>query len=402
MKSILIKILTILLTLFFTSIVVFFQNYINVTYVIDLLLIIVFTILMFISKDINYKINGVIYWYALFVVLGLASTFWAIDAYDASYRSLQLFLILINLFVIYNSFRKFHLENTFLNGILLSSFVNYMIMLGFIDVPFNIIFPGGGDRAIGTMGNPNVFSIVMLISILTSILYINKKEEISKSFYYYQYVNIVLAYLMIIFTVSNKGILFGNSLVLFYFLLSMKSLKGLARIGILLLMISIYISYFIDWNDIIYYYNNVMVRFDAFNSSVSGQATGYDSTSIRMNLILSGIDAIQTKPLFGYGLANFKYVSFNGQYAHNNYIEVLANSGIVGGIIFYSMYIYLIKKIFNIKNNDLKYILLLFVLIFLLMDMAVVSYGSKFQIYTLLYLSFFAEINSRVATRKKN
>jgi len=400
MKTILIKLLSVALTLYFTSIIVFFQHYINITYFIDAFLIIIFFTVVIVNKDLKYSINEIIYLFGLFVVIGLASSFWAIDFHEASYKSLQLFLILINLFVIYNSFKKFRLEDTFIYGVLLASFVNYLIMLGFLEVPFNIILPGGGNRAIGTTGNPNVLSIVMMISILSSIIYINKnKEKYSKIFYYYQFLNIALALYMIVLTVSKKGIIFGTLLMFLYFMLIIKRIKGIITIGLILFITFMYFYYFIEFDDIIFHYNNIMVRFDALNTSLSG-GTGWDSTTIRKNLILSGIDAIENRPLLGYGMANFHFVSFNGQYAHNNYIETLANVGIIGAIVFYLIYISLIKKIFMMKKCDLKYMLFYFVLIFLFMDFAVVTYGSKFTIYTLLYLAFIAELHKKTIKNK--
>ena len=53
-------------------------------------------------------------------------------------------------------------------------------------------------------------------------------------------------------------------------------------------------------------------------------------------------------PLLGYGLNNYHLFHWSGVYSHNNYIEVLVSLGIIGFIIYYSIFInsatVLIKK----------------------------------------------------------
>ena len=400
-QSILIKFLAILLTLYIACIIVFFQNYINITYIVNFMLISTYTILMLVNREKKYKVNKIINIYALFIVLGLASSFWAIDSYEASFRTLQLFLILINMFIMYNLSNKYHMQYTFLNGILLASLINYLIVLGIVQVPFEIILPGGGMRFMGTLGNPNVLAIVMLISILASSIYLNNKDKINKILYYYQYINITLALYIIVLSVSKKGIIAGSLFVLFFIVFSMKNLQGIIRLGTLFVLGLVLLFYFIDMNYVFEHYERVMIR---FNSAIdAGTGTGISSsTEIRKNLILSGLDVIQERPLFGYGLANFRFVSFNGQYAHNNYIEVFANVGFIGGIIFYAMYFYVIQTVIRMINKNLKYIFLFFLIVFLVMDLAVVSYNSKHLLFTLLFIYIFAEKDSKYRKERVN
>ena len=91
------------------------------------------------------------------------------------------------------------------------------------------------------------------------------------------------------------------------------------------------------------------------------------------------------KPILGYGINNF--VSKIGQrigvwtYAHNNYYEILADLGIVGFLIYYSYYIYLMASLFRAWYKGCGSLVKL--MIVLLGAIMICEYGlvSYYQVY---------------------
>jgi O-antigen ligase len=74
----------------------------------------------------------------------------------------------------------------------------------------------------------------------------------------------------------------------------------------------------------------------------------------RVQLYKEGIKMIKSNPIVGVGLSNYIKLSSSGLYSHSDYIEVAATTGIVGFILYFSIYIVLWHRLNRIKSmtND--------------------------------------------------
>ena len=107
-----------------------------------------------------------------------------------------------------------------------------------------------------------------------------------------------------------------------------------------------------------------------------------DSTSIRSQLIMIAWQLFTEKPILGWGFNITARVVPWHFYSHNNYVELLANHGIVGFFMYYSMYIGLIWKVFKLpKKNNVRYFLLAVLFNSLFRDIGAVSYTSGLIVY---------------------
>jgi O-antigen ligase len=90
---------------------------------------------------------------------------------------------------------------------------------------------------------------------------------------------------------------------------------------------------------------------NAFLYFLTGE-TNEASMSTRNWLIQIGMKYVRLRPKTGYGLDNFKVITNYSQlYSHNNYVEILFSSGLIGFCIFYSKYIILLVKQLRIKTD---------------------------------------------------
>lgn len=71
-------------------------------------------------------------------------------------------------------------------------------------------------------------------------------------------------------------------------------------------------------------------------SNVGDQDT---STVTRLGFYEQGLSMLKARPITGVGLAQFAAHSDIGLYSHSEYLEVFCNTGLVGGLLYFSMYI---------------------------------------------------------------
>lgn len=94
------------------------------------------------------------------------------------------------------------------------------------------------------------------------------------------------------------------------------------------------------------------------------------STSIRLEMLRYGLSFFKESALYGSGIGSFRAQFYNATgadyYSHNNYIEILVSFGIIGGIIFYSIFLWLLYGLYRQKHkfdsSALAYVLLLVLL----------------------------------------
>jgi O-antigen ligase len=84
---------------------------------------------------------------------------------------------------------------------------------------------------------------------------------------------------------------------------------------------------------------------------------------------------------------------FDGLFAHNTYIELLATLGPIGFMLYYSIHILIIRNIFLVDDIWLKFYLLVFMGVIFLGDFAGVNYYSKYVLIILLLFNHLAEEN---------
>ena len=135
----------------------------------------------------------------------------------------------------------------------------------------------------------------------------------------------------------------------------------------------------------------IYVRILSFMDVIINEGTGDWSTQLRIQMIKTGLSYFRQHPFVGIGIDNvgrfvaqgIKYTTKASVYTHNNYVELLAGLGIIGSLLYYSMYFYILVNL--LKNwrkgdNDIT-MMLLFTICRLVLDFAAVSYSVKFTYF---------------------
>lgn len=178
---------------------------------------------------------------------------------------------------------------------------------------------------------------------------------------------------------------------------------------VMLLFILVAIIYTVLSNP--YLYNIIGSRIIDFLGNIGMYAGEYHyshSTDMRESLIMTALHCFSDKPLLGWGFnATARFSPYN-VYAHNNFVEILANYGVVGFLLYYGMIFSLLSKSLCLpRSNYSRYFAVILILNHLINDMAAVSYTSGVMTYigpmvVSVYLLKENVLRRATVTRRRN
>ena len=125
-------------------------------------------------------------------------------------------------------------------------------------------------------------------------------------------------------------------------------------------------------------YNLYGNRVESLLFLFTGEAKTDASVTGRLALQQRAIEVFLEHPLFGVGIGDFRSYTVNlggvsGYYAHNNFLELLADVGIIGTILYYTPYVIALVKTRAIARNAGEKKRMLYNLLFVLLIMRLTS-----------------------------
>lgn len=149
-------------------------------------------------------------------------------------------------------------------------------------------------------------------------------------------------------------------------------------------------------------------RIEGLLAALTGNTAKIDGSSqARTLLITRGVMWFRERPWLGYGIDNYRIVLVKNYpswpisyYAHNNYIELLVDTGIIGTTLYYWNYMDVLRKSWRNRKTTGNEELLLFGMFIALIicEVALVSYFDKYvQILVLIIWIFMSKLDQ---TRK--
>lgn len=197
-----------------------------------------------------------------------------------------------------------------------------------------------GDYSLGTAAGrlgptigmqTNLCGSVLALLILVGIYFFHKTHQ-------KRYIlQISLLFVCLLFTKSRTSLFMCAAGLFLYFVLYKKISTGQFLRILLLVAFLIGASIFSVKNPILYqlYGRRIVSLWNYLNG------TGVTDASVtgRNVLIQKALEVFGNHPIVGTGIGNFRYFNDSGlagYYAHNNYVEILADTGIIGGLLYYS------------------------------------------------------------------
>ena len=202
----------------------------------------------------------------------------------------------------------------------------------------------------GVMSNPNAYAYALLLSVI-SIMYF-WRNTISWKMRPLLISLIAIFAFGILMSGSRKAFIGLTVLILMWLWICYRK-DILRRRSILLLFIfsifalSIFVYYMLNST-----YMGQRFREDFVENSITERPDDYK----RVVYYEEGVQMIKEEPLFGVGLGNFAVRSVYGKYSHSDFIEVASSTGIIGFILYFSVYCLLWRRLNRLQkgiNDDI-------------------------------------------------
>lgn len=188
-----------------------------------------------------------------------------------------------------------------------------------------------------------------------------------------------------------------------------KTIKNILLVSVMLLfaLVMIYTIPFL--------YNSIGNRIESMLISFTQDEIIDNSMAHRDLLLQRAKELFSMKPITGWGLGGYEVASKADYYSHNNFYEILVSGGIIGFILYYSKYLYLVVKLISVrisvtntltKKTSTMFLILIIALTFL--EIWQVTYFTrKFMLLHVLVLCFLEHkkqgvINENIVHCPKN
>lgn len=314
-------------------------------------------------------------WYALFTAYAAASGLWSsyINAGMASY-----FLRMVVIVAMITSISIYVDKPEDLERIIKLYIFSMLVivLMEFTTVPFDKWFEGSlGSHFSGS--NPNgVAFLVFCAELMAFYEFYSRGKK--------RYILLVAIFLLFVILSSSRKATFASIAgpILFVLLLTYK--KNYFFNIITIVTVATLIIFFIMTDENAY--NAIGRRFASmFDFWFNDDHKSDNSLYMRSYYIELAKKMFAESPLFGKGMGNFAKIidnvySLDGVYSHNNFWQILSELGLVGFLIYYSMYFVMIVRLAKgafINKSRINMLFLTFMILLVVLETGLVTYHSK-------------------------
>lgn len=250
-------------------------------------------------------------------------------------------------------------------------------------------YVGTDGRIAGTVGNANLFSVVLNVALAVTLVNSAKSR-----------------------TLILRAIFLGIAAFLFYMIAETGSRKGMIGSILVLMIVSALLAANIRRKSAAQFVGAVLISLLLLIGAGTFLATsqhanrleglvvaaetgdpskGDNSLGVRAALAKSAFNEAVRHPILGIGLANFRDLQIGllektGTYSHSNYLEILVSTGIPGLLLYTSIYFILLYKLYTLRECVYHDHLVgpfaicsALILMIMAFDFAMVSYYDKSQ-----------------------
>ena len=304
----------------------------------------------------------------IFFVYVFASALWAQNRNIALSKAMTIFQVFVLFYFVYNTFYEMpDYKETVLRALFLAGAA--LCIYSFKIYGFQGIVDGlmQGKRLGRKISQENVFGMQLAITASISFFYWYIKGK-NRLFY----MSVMCVSFIIAMSSGSRKALIIFVLSVFYMIFMKYGKRQMYKsLVVFLVLFSIFISVIK-----MPIFKMVTERMEGVVHVLQNDSEQESSAVKRNNFIKMGWDLFKENPLIGYGADNFRIASNTGVYAHNNFIEILTDFGLIGFMLYYSLYILAYKNV-NKENDDEGRFFKMFFIARLFIEIANVCYFDK-------------------------
>lgn len=290
-----------------------------------------------IGRSFTFPLEAVLY--GAFILWSLASGLIVAQSRSLVLDYAQLLAQLLVLFLIVINLGKAHKYSTISLLILLA--IGVIVILNSLTGPqsIDILFGDVFKRDSSFMANPNQLGVVMCLGIVTALFYWGKANRVKRLF-----LTGLISLFMIGIVISGSRKAFLAILILLLFWLLFCYWKNIfQRPALIFLIVAVLLG---AWFFVDYILNNTYL-----GMRLLILFTDPDQSTRRISLYQQAIDIFLSHPVAGVGLNNFQLYTITGHYAHSDIGEILADTGAVGAILYFPIYLVIWLRLNRLGKN---------------------------------------------------
>lgn len=292
-----------------------------------------------------------IVWYTLVVLFSCISVMWAEKSNLPQVRQLIINTYIPVVFSVFSVSEYLRKGNDGLRLLEMMIAAEVLVSIrALMNTPFNELLSKFNTRLYGTnLGvNYNHFTtqFALVFCVVLFLLY-----NVSRMYYIpglFLLANIIIS--------GSRKVLFVSviAFVLLYIISSSRTKLKSRLIRVLIVVVVLGVMMWVVFNN--EFLNNLLGRkiIAGFSSMFNLDLASDDSEDVRRELLIVAGDVFRSHPVAGVGYYSFLFYNRFALYAHNNYMEVLADLGIIGFILYYSYYFIQIVSYFKMNSKKPK------------------------------------------------
>lgn len=328
----------------------------------------------------SFQLSGFVLYCVGFTAFCYLSYYWATDTYYVLLYSNHILKSVFGILIVYICMQKKPSVDVMLKAMMWGGYAVMFYMIAYYGISGLTSMLSEAERLTNDVMNANRFAMCLAYTGVIHIYY-GLKDKWSVL-----HLLIIPATLLLAVSGSRKGliVLVGGILLIVILIIWAKERSTNALLKILLgLVLILGCSIFVLS---LPPFRLLKERILSFLLSLTNDTAADGSLRTRSNFIEIGFAIFKDHPILGVGIDNARLFNYRNVYLHNNFIEVLADGGLVGFLLYYSMYGYLLIRYFRAdKHRQGNHIVCFVILLFTLMThYAVVSYTSSTEYFILL------------------
>lgn len=322
----------------------------------------------------------------LWSILGI----FIVDSQEKFINFLQAFLnFKLSFFLTYH-FQKF-IKTKFIVSLFLIAIAFLYIDVKFINYESYVreveIF--SNTRLSGLLDDANRYARIMTYGVILVSIHSALNKNKIKLYKFLIYPTLLLMFIDGVFLTSSRTGFFILLILICFYIFKLIYIKGNSLIFKVLTTL---ILVFVIPGVYLYFFNYI-----SDNYSIINRLDSFDTGSeIRKNVLFSAFETFKNNILFGTGLGNLSLNSTSSLNAHNDFMEILATTGLIGFIIYLRFnFVFIKKTILSKFRNDRTFIdkktIIIIIIIYFIYSFSTWHFLSLYSGVLLGIISFLAD-----------